>query len=72
MRHHRKAVPVGELAKGKIKGGVSCKGGFLRQDTSSVVKLGFAIGLNDLLGPKRHSAALRVKDLICRMGLIKK
>ena len=61
-----------ELAKQKVEGIVSKKVGFVRQDTSRVVKLGFAVGLNDMLGPKRHSAALRVKDLICRMGLIKK
>ena len=66
------AAPALELARGKMEGNVSNKIGFVRQDTSSVVKLGFAIGLNDLLGPKRNSAALRVKDLICRMGLIKK
>src|SRR5262245_7540311 len=31
-----------------------------------------AVGLNDVLGPKRHSAGLRFKMLVCRAWLIKK
>ena len=73
MRWIYKTSALGKLREAEmVSGSASKKVGFLRQDTSSVAKLGFAVGLNDVLGRKRHSAGLRFKVLVCRTWLIKK